>query len=274
MRAVRYRGREVGFVLKSGGAFEAWLWAGRDRKYLGRFHTLRAGEQAVVVAAFARIANPRRPARARPAKAKPRRARRKNAKPGSGLSEPPSKGYGAKLPSEIRRMKAAKTANPGGPRVGTAVRLHVRHPSQPNRDVPGVWTVIAREPGNRFIVRNARGVRMNVHASKLLAVNPAPPASQRELQLAAAQYEDFHWGRKPTRAIRATVPRPRGALWEVGEMPAIPYTTKKGNEGRVTYEHTFAEHGGKKPIVASDGRDLFIVRRGARFSIRREGITG
>ena len=89
---------------------------------------------------------------------------RRNAKPGYAHLEPPSRGYGARLPSEIRRAS---------PKLGERVSLNVRDP-RTGRAIAGVWQ-LARVGQGRAIVRNARGQFLNVPMESVRSVrNPWP----------------------------------------------------------------------------------------------------
>lgn len=90
---------------------------------------------------------------------------------------------------------------------------------------------------------------------------------------ARARYTGFHWGRQPNREVLVTPsPRPR-ELVELGKLEAVTYSTKKGDEGLVHYEHAFGEEGGKKPRLALDpGTDrLHIV--GGDYTVEDRGIV-
>jgi hypothetical protein len=91
-----------------------------------------------------------------------RALRRQNAKPGYAHLEPPSRGAGARLPSEIRRASA------GGPRVGDRVTLNVK-PA-----MPGVFTIMASS-GGRVVARRSDGLTINAPATAVRSArNPWP----------------------------------------------------------------------------------------------------
>lgn len=93
--------------------------------------------------------------------------RRRNAKPGYAHLEPPSRGAGAHLPSEIRRASSMALTK------GTRVSVNVRDP-RTGRAIGGVWQV-ARIGHGRAIVRSARGQFLNVPLDSLRSVkNPWP----------------------------------------------------------------------------------------------------
>lgn len=153
--------------------------------------------------------------------------------------------------------------------MGQHARLRVADPNHPNRAIGGIWHVVKRLPRGRVIVQGPGGKMLNVDRSKLVFRNPALPESVRR---AASEYEKFHWGEKPRTATRMKAPIPKGALYVLGDLPSIPYRTKKGGD-RDTWEHEF--EGPRKPKVAVDeAGELFVLRNGSRYRIRPEGIKG
>jgi hypothetical protein len=86
------------------------------------------------------------------------------------------------------------------------------------------------------------------------------------LQRVKKLYRDFH-EREPTRvsARRFRVPK---ALAIIGHLDALSYRTVIGWEAQ-RYKHTFTK--GTRPVLATDGKRLFIV--GGRFRVTARGIV-
>lgn len=90
---------------------------------------------------------------------------------------------------------------------------------------------------------------------------------------ARARYTGFHWGRRPSRAIRVkTSPRPR-ELVEIGKLEAVTYSTMKGDEGLQHYEHMFADKGGRKPRLAFDPKTDRLHIVGGGYKVEDRGIV-
>jgi len=92
------------------------------------------------------------------------------------------------------------------------------------------------------------------------------------LEHGRAMFEGFHWGVPSRRKLRAQLsPTPR-ALVKLGQLEAVAYSTNKGGE-RATWEHEFAEDGGRKPVLAMDPdtRRLHIV--GGDYDVEDRGIV-
>lgn len=153
--------------------------------------------------------------------------------------------------------------------IGSHVRLRVADPRYPRspRPLPGLWRVDGRQGGMLIVSHRGLGASLRVSPSVVHRANPEP-------SVAAARegFEAFHWGDKPKHVYRARIPAPRGALYEIGSVHSIAYSTHKDKK-RATWEHEFAEHGrGRKPRLVTDGKRLFMV--GGDYRIKPEGITG
>lgn len=91
--------------------------------------------------------------------------------------------------------------------------------------------------------------------------------------MASERYTGFHWGRPPTRTVRVrTSPKPR-ELVELGELEAVTYSTKKGDEGFAHYEHEFGEEGGAKPKLALDPENDRLHVVGGDYRVEDRGIV-
>lgn len=89
----------------------------------------------------------------------------------------------------------------------------------------------------------------------------------RALRNPSALTLDFHGGRRP-----AFVRKGRKRLRVLGDLRGVVYRTRKGAESPTDYVHGFRR---KRPVLAMDARkNLYIVRRGSRYTITSRGIEG
>lgn len=95
-------------------------------------------------------------------------------------------------------------------------------------------------------------------------------------------FEGFH-GSPPARERQVDVPTPRGPLMKIGRLLEIVYqpekpSTLKGKQ----FQHEFGDTGtpfgirrkklSDRPILATDGRDLFVIRGKSVHFFSERGI--
>lgn len=182
----------------------------------------------------------------------PRRSRiRKNAKPGFEHLEPPSRGHGARLPTEIKRAKKLT--------IGTPVMVSAR---LGGKSLDGVHAFLGKR-GNRALVGASNGNVYSVPMSDVAIANPSIEALKDE-------YRRTHWGQEPDTVIAVKPPAAKGDLVALGQLERVRYKTEKGDDGPSLYEHQFEN---EKPTLAYDSRKrLFLV--GGNYKVKPSGIEG
>lgn len=90
---------------------------------------------------------------------------------------------------------------------------------------------------------------------------------------ARERYEGFHWGRPPTKDVDVELPPEPRELVELGQLEAVVYSTKKGDEGLQHYEHQFGEEGGRKPRLAMDPASERLHVVGGDYTVEDRGIV-
>jgi len=120
--------------------------------------------------------------------------------------------------------------------------------------VARAWRRGDLRPGDSVLCQRARC------AVGRVLPNPSP---------AAVAYQDFHWGRPPSRRRHFTVSTPR-EVYELGKLRAVEYETTKANQ-RAIWVHKFSW---PRPVLTgtSDGRLGPILGGTARVTER--GIVG
>ena len=91
------------------------------------------------------------------------------------------------------------------------------------------------------------------------------------LEAARAAFVRFH-GHEPAGFVPVEVPDPTtGPLVALGRLHAVTYDPEgmPSSKAGHLWEHTFAEHGGVRPWIATDpaGDQLVTVRAGSRFHV-------
>lgn len=92
-----------------------------------------------------------------------------------------------------------------------------------------------------------------------------------ELNKAFSGYHSFHWGREPKEVIQFhNVIQVPDVVVVLGDLTAVIYRTRKGEEGMVHYIHSFSNPA-PKLTCDTDMRQLFIM--GGRYHIEDRGIV-
>ena len=94
------------------------------------------------------------------------------------------------------------------------------------------------------------------------------------------KYSDFH-GTRPIRVRRVTLPNPKGGkVMKIGRLISLTYEPESPSALKGShFSHTFGDFGtlkfGKrKPLLVTDGTNLYIVRDGAPYYFDKRGIIG
>ncbi len=98
-------------------------------------------------------------------------------------------------------------------------------------------------------------------------MSKAPP--DRAVKAAVKQYRKDHWGQSGTQSKRTLIAAdPRILSIELGELVAVTYRTKKGEDVRLTdYEHHFRR---PLPILSYNLTGLIIA--GGKYHVTERGI--
>jgi hypothetical protein len=94
-------------------------------------------------------------------------------------------------------------------------------------------------------------------------------AVDRAIEAAVKQYRRDHWDRAgPHRARGLPAADPRILSIELGELVAVIYRTKKGEDTRLTdYEHHFSR---PRPVLSYNPTGLIIA--GGKYHVTERGI--
>ena len=111
--------------------------------------------------------------------------------------------------------------------------------------------------------------------------NPRPRRKRHRNPVGAERlYEDFH-GAPPATERRVQLPEPRGPVMQVGRVIEIVYEPEKPSTlAGKQFQHEFGDRGlpwfdknpKHRPILATDGKDLFIVRDKSKHYFSERGI--
>lgn len=93
-------------------------------------------------------------------------------------------------------------------------------------------------------------------------------------------YKGFH-NAHPIKVRRVKLPEPTGKkLIKIGRLTSICYEPEDPSMLKGTiFEHTFGDVGTatfrkEKPILVTDGKNLFIIREKSKYKFSKRGIIG
>jgi len=88
-------------------------------------------------------------------------------------------------------------------------------------------------------------------------------------------YELFHWGNQPDELLEVDEEHSAGeTLVALGELTSVVYTTPKGSQELVEWEHEFNEEGaGQAPLLCVD-EDNRLRIIGGDYIVTNRGIEG
>jgi hypothetical protein len=94
-------------------------------------------------------------------------------------------------------------------------------------------------------------------------------AAERAVEAAVKQYRRDHWGQSGPHRVRALrAADPRILSIELGELVAVVYRTKKGEDTRLTdYEHHFS-----RPLPVLSYNHTGLVIAGGKYHVTERGI--
>ena len=93
--------------------------------------------------------------------------------------------------------------------------------------------------------------------------------AERAVEAAVKRYRRDHWGQPGPRGVRGlSAADPRILSIELGELVAVIYRTKKGEDTRLTdYEHHFSR---PLPLLSYNATGLIIA--GGKYHVTERGI--
>jgi hypothetical protein len=92
---------------------------------------------------------------------------------------------------------------------------------------------------------------------------------QRAIDAAVKRYRRDHWGQPGPHGVRGlSAADPRILSIELGELVAVVYRTKKGEDTRLTdYEHHFS-----RPLPVLSYNDTGLIIAGGKYHVTERGI--
>ena len=94
-----------------------------------------------------------------------------------------------------------------------------------------------------------------------------------QLEQAAKEFEEFHWGNPPSTVVLKDIPGidPEASVAYLGLAKRLYYGSRKGRDGWVEYYHDFGEESGEFPSAYAVG-DRTLVIHGGNFRITAAGL--
>ena len=103
---------------------------------------------------------------------------------------------------------------------------------------------------------------------------------KRRNPIAERLYQEFHQAQPHKRVVN--VPEPRGPLLKIGRLKEIVYEPDAPSQlAGQEFQHIMGDFGSllrhiseEKPVLATDGKNLFVIRGRSKYRFTRRGIVG